>query len=110
MSFHLVVLGLQAITSIHNVLMGKIYLEHKGSWVVGNPGGPLAVKLRFIPTGMLATKRSYEVRIVLNLFAGSKAIWTPGQQQNGQLKCCTIRQGTNVRPAPYSQSLAYVEL
>jgi hypothetical protein len=80
----LVVMGLQAITSIHNVLMGKIYLEHKGSWVVSNPGGPFSAKIRFVPTGMLAAKRSYEVGTCGYLnssYVAMKRIWIPDDRE-----------------------------
>lgn len=53
---------LQAITSIHNIVMGKIYLDHKGSWVVRNPGGNFDVHMKFTGTSILASKRKNEVR------------------------------------------------
>ena len=36
----------QATTSIHNLLVGKLFVDHKGSWTVTNVGGDLSVRER----------------------------------------------------------------
>ena len=49
-------------TSINNLILGKIYIDHGGIMKVRNVGTGLTAKLRFKETGMIFDKDPRQVR------------------------------------------------
>jgi hypothetical protein len=56
----------QAVTCINNVIMGRLYIDHKGPWSVRGVQSGLSARMKFHATSMLTTKsRLHEVSCAL---------------------------------------------
>lgn len=63
----------QAVTSINNVIMGKLYLDHKGAYTVQCLGsGGLCARMKFHASSMLTSKaKLHEVGVYSSIAVSS---------------------------------------
>lgn len=55
----------QVTSSINNLIMGKIYIEHTGIMKISNVQSTMVARLKFKESGRLSSKDTHQVRIQL---------------------------------------------
>ena len=54
--------ALQVVSSIHNLIIGKIYVDHGGVMRITSSATGMACKLKFKEQGLLSRHEAHEVR------------------------------------------------